>query len=149
MQTFATARSAKEFLIDKIIFQSQLEGVPLTDVEKKMLYFSESGWTLPDIDQISDAFDRDYDQALYEEKIGGLVRNFRARARKENRQELDTWEKAVARLREEDHFLLVLIDNPDHTSFVPASSRLFKLLAIGFGLACLICIVSYLFIRIF
>ena len=82
MQTFATARDAKEFLIGRIITQAQLERVSLTDVERKMLYFSESGWTLPDIDQISDVFDRDYDQGQYERKIGTLIRNFCAKTAK-------------------------------------------------------------------
>ena len=39
----------------------------------RMLYFTETGWTLPDMKQVSSDFDRDYDQGEYEQKIGGLV----------------------------------------------------------------------------
>jgi len=73
VQTFATARDAKEFLVSRIITEAQREGVPLSETERKMLYFSETAWTLPDIADVSDAFDRDYDQARYEEKIGTLL----------------------------------------------------------------------------
>ena len=66
---FANAREAKEFLVTRIVAEAQRESVSLSEVERKMLYFSETGWTLPDIMVVSDAFDRDYDQAKYEEKI--------------------------------------------------------------------------------
>jgi hypothetical protein len=54
---------------------SQREGVAFSDAERKMLYFSETAWTLPDIWDVSDKFDRDYDQDLYERKISGLIKN--------------------------------------------------------------------------
>jgi hypothetical protein len=62
VQRFATARDAKEFLVSRIITESQREGVPLSEVERKMLYFSETAWTLPDIGEVNDAFDREYNQ---------------------------------------------------------------------------------------
>jgi len=40
-----------------------------------MLYFTESGWTLPDIMKVSVDFDREYDQDKYEQKIAKLVTN--------------------------------------------------------------------------
>lgn len=149
MQPFATARDAKEFLITKIITQAQLERVSLTDIEKKMMYFSESAWTLPDIDQVNDAFERDYDQTQYENKIGKLIRNFLATAHKENREEFELWKKAVATIRREDHYLLVLIDASYNPSPDAPWSRFLKLLAMGFGIACTILIVGYLFIKIY
>ena len=111
-----------------------------------MLYFSESGWTLPDIDKISDVFDRDYDQGQYEKKIGTLIRNFCAKAHKDNQAEFEIWAKAVETIRREDHYLLVLIDAPDNP---PDTSwgRFLKLAAIGFGIACIIVIASYLLIK--
>jgi hypothetical protein len=69
MRTFPSARDAKEFLVSRIVAESQREGVSLSEVERKMLYFSESAWTLPDIAEVNDAFDREYNQAEYEQKL--------------------------------------------------------------------------------
>jgi hypothetical protein len=109
VQTFATARDAKEFLVSRIVTEAQREGVPLSETERKMLYFSETAWTLPDIAEVSDAFDRDYDQARYEEKIGSLIRNLRTDSRINNRSDYDAWTEAVRTFQREDHYLLVLI----------------------------------------
>src|ERR1700693_4929902 len=92
---FGSARDAKEFLVSRIVEEAQREGVPLSEVERKMLYFSETAWTLPDMMEISEAFEREYDQEKYEEKIAKLVRHARARTRKENPQELEDWKDAI------------------------------------------------------
>jgi hypothetical protein len=47
MARFGNAREAKEFLISRIAEQAQRAGEPLSEIERKELYFSESGWTLP------------------------------------------------------------------------------------------------------
>jgi hypothetical protein len=82
MKAFHTGREPKEFLISKIVEEAQRENVPLSDVERKMLYFTESGWTLPDIMKVSEDFDREYDQDKYERKIAKLVRKADSRIRK-------------------------------------------------------------------
>src|SRR5436309_14122782 len=69
MNAVRDAREAKEFLISKIVAEAQRENAPLSEIERKMLYFTESGWTLPDIMQVSEQFDREYDQDEYEKKI--------------------------------------------------------------------------------
>jgi hypothetical protein len=74
MQAFHSAREAKELVISKIVAQAEHDRVPLSEVERKMLYFTESGWTLPDIEQVQEDFDRDYDQDEYEKKVAGLIR---------------------------------------------------------------------------
>jgi hypothetical protein len=152
VRTFPTTREAKEFLVSKIVMQSQLEGIPLSDVERKMLYFSETGWTLPDIDEVSDVFDRDYDQALYEQKIGAFARNFCTKARKDNHDEFEAWNEAARTLRREDHYLLVLIDALASDRFskqldTPSPSRFLKLSVVAFVLACVVLVISYLFLR--
>ena len=72
---FHSAREAKEFLISKIVEEAIREGTVLSEIERKMLYFSETDWTLPDISAVSDEFDRGYDQGEFESKIAGLVRH--------------------------------------------------------------------------
>jgi hypothetical protein len=40
MKAFHTGREAKEFLFSKILEEAQRENVPLSDVERKTLYFT-------------------------------------------------------------------------------------------------------------
>src|SRR5437588_2571529 len=113
MSRFASARDAKEFLVAQIVQQAQRDGVSLTDVERKMLYFSETDWTLPDIIEVNEEFERDYDQHEYEKKIVGVIRNAQRQARKESKESGggDSWADAIRLLRKEDHYLLVMVDD--------------------------------------
>lgn len=81
-----------------------------------MLYFSETAWTLPDFMEVNDAFGREYDQEEYEQKIGLLSRNFLADASKNNPDDFNAWKAAVRKLRQEDHYLLVLITSGNGSS---------------------------------
>lgn len=126
MSQFQNGRDAKEFLVSQIVEQADREGIPLTEVERKMLYFSETGWTLPDIEEINEQFDREYDQAEYEKKIGDIARNARNRARTEGKQTVDAWSDAVDILSREDHYLLVLIDEGGGRSFRQILSSLWS-----------------------
>ena len=110
MTRFASAREAKEFLVARIAEEAQREGIPLSDVERKMLYFTETGWTLPDIVEVNEQFDREYSVAEYEKKIAGLIRNARQRDRKGDPQEFSAWSEAIRILSKEDHYLLVMLD---------------------------------------
>jgi hypothetical protein len=74
-----------------------------------MLYFTENYWTLPDMMEVNEAFDREYDTAEYEKKIAQLVRHAHARTRKENPQELEDWKDAIDVLSKEDHYILVML----------------------------------------
>lgn len=107
---FLNARDAKEYLIDKIVQEATREGVSLSEIERKMLYFSETGWTLPDIVEVNEAFGREYSQPEYEEKIGRLARNTRQRMRKQDKQGLAAWDDAARVLEKEDHYLLAILD---------------------------------------
>ena len=60
-----------------------------------MLYFSETDWTLPDMAEVSAAFDRDYDQNEYEHKIAVLIRNISADNQGHNPEEEEAWDNAV------------------------------------------------------
>jgi hypothetical protein len=113
MNQFQTVREAKEYLVHRILAQAKQDGVPLSDVERDMLYFSETGWTLPNMMTVSEDFDQNYDQDEYENKIGQIIQKIRDQpdAKLDNR-----WNEAVHRLREEDHYLLVLIDGASRAS---------------------------------
>lgn len=107
MHRFTTAREAKEFLIAEILEEARLQGTSLTELERKMLYFSESGWTLPDMAEAALAFERLHDEDEYERKIANLIHLARQRARKMNDAR---WSTAIRKLRREDHYLQVMID---------------------------------------
>jgi hypothetical protein len=109
VKAFHSGREAKEFLISEIVAEAQRENVPLSEVERKMLYFTESGWTLPDIMQVNEDFDREYDQGKYEHKIAKLVKKADKRIRSGSRDDYDRWWAAIRSLQKEDHYLSVMI----------------------------------------
>lgn len=109
MNRFATGREAKEFLVTKIVEEASIEGVSLSEIERKMLYFTETAWTLPDIMEVNAEFDRDYDQGRYEKKIAQLIKNAGRRARKTSREEYEMFWAAIRRLKREDHYILVMV----------------------------------------
>lgn len=113
MNRFNTVRDAKEYLASQILTQAERDGVALTDIERKMLYFSESGWTLPDMTAASEEFDRSYAQDEYEKKIGQIVRRLQSQPGNEQRE---LWDEAVNRLQGEDHYLQVLIKGASRKS---------------------------------
>ena len=110
MAKLGTVRAAKDYLAAQIVEEAKRRGVALTEIERKMLYFSESCWTLPDMMKVCEEFDRDYDQDEYEAKIAGLVRGIEAHDETRSEEEKEDWYEAVLKLCEGDHYLLTLID---------------------------------------
>jgi hypothetical protein len=110
MERFSNAREAKEFLVSGIVTEAQREHVSLSETERKMLYFSETGWTLPDMTEVNDKFDRECDQAQYEKKIAHLIRRAIARTRGENPEEAASWIGAIRKLKKEDHYISVMAE---------------------------------------
>jgi hypothetical protein len=109
MNRFTDERDAKEFLVGAIVQEASRSGRPLTEVERKMLYFSESGWTLPDIGAVAEAFDQHFDTKKYERKVAGLARSARQHAGKAGAA---AWSEAVKRLEAGDHYLFVMVRRP-------------------------------------
>jgi len=105
-----TERDAKEYLISRIVAEAEREGSPLTEVERKMLYFTETGWTLPDIMEVNAEFERDYDNNKYERRVAGLARRIEEDNKAQGGEEESAWLRAVEKLSEGDHYLLVLIN---------------------------------------
>jgi len=106
---FASARDAKEFLIDWIVAEARRLQVPLSEVERKMLYASDSGWTLPDMAEVQDSFERYHEAVEYELKMENLIRIVHADAYAGGGEELEAWKEAVRVLKREDHYLTQLI----------------------------------------
>ena len=142
MKAFHTGREAKEFLVSKIVEEAQRENVPLSDVERKMLYFTESGWTLPDIMKVSEDFDREYDQDEYEKKIAKFVTKADRRIRKGSRDDYDRWWAAIRLLQREDHYITIMIRL---AALRPRGDQL-RLFATGLGIVT--CILIWTFVGI-
>jgi hypothetical protein len=136
---FKTTREAKDCLAARIVEQAERDGHPLTEIERKILYFTETGWTLPDMKTASTEFDRDYDQDEYERKIGRLVGEILVRDAGRDEQAQQTWDMAVEKLSEGDHYLTLLIDagEPDRkpTNFW---IRVLAIALLGFAITALI-----------
>lgn len=143
MKASHSAREAKEFLISRIVAEAQRENAPLSEIERKMLYFTESGWTLPDMTAISQEFDAEYNQNEYEKKIARLIRNAAKHDRKESRDEYDTWWDAIRILKKEDHYILVMVEI---AGLRPAGDQL-RLLGAGLGIATCFLLVIFLSVK--
>ncbi len=101
--------AAKQFLISKVIEEAEFEHLSLTEVERKMLYFTEVHPTLPDIYEVNAEFERDYDSDKYEAKIVGLLKNARNRDHAQSPTLNQEWQDAIEALKEEDHYILVMV----------------------------------------
>ena len=101
--------AAKQFLISKVVEEAKVEQVSLSEVEKKMLYFTEVHPSLPNIYEINAEFERDYDSDEYEAKIAGLLKNARERDRESSPSREQDWKDSLDALKKEDHYILVMV----------------------------------------
>jgi hypothetical protein len=83
--------------------------VRLSDVEKKMLYFTEVYPSLPDIYEVNVEFERNYDADEYEDKIVGLLKRARTHEAGQSDQYEGMWADAISALKHEDHYILVMV----------------------------------------
>jgi hypothetical protein len=110
--SFASSMEAKEFLVSRIVEEASRQQVRLSELERKMLYFSEGYPTLPDMMEVNEQFDAQYDSEKYEEKIRGLSKSAIQRDQKESPQMVLLWQEAVKVLNKEDHYILLMLDVP-------------------------------------
>jgi hypothetical protein len=113
--------AAKQFLISKVLEEAESERVPLSQIERKMLYFTEAEASLPDILEVNAEFEREYDANQYEDKIARLLQKARERDIQSPMRDQE-WKDALNTLKKEDHYILVMV----HQAFgsYPSSGRL-------------------------
>jgi hypothetical protein len=134
---------AKRFLISRVIAEADREHVPLLDVEKRMLAFSESDPSFTeDVVSINDEFERSCNSDVYESKVTLLLKNARDQDIANLPQGDQDWSEALQALRKEDHYILVMAASafPGEAGGVPGG-RMFSSLvygAIGIGLVLLV-----------
>lgn len=76
--------AAKQFLISRVVEEAQVEQVTLSEVERKMLYFTEMQPSLSDIYEVNAEFEKSCDTDEYESKIASLLRKARNRDRNDS-----------------------------------------------------------------
>ena len=110
-------REAKDFLVQQVTEQASLEGIPLSDLEKRMMYFTEGKDAVEDPATLNDEFEAQYDSLKYEKKISRLMRQAYKRLKKEKPESALMWDKAIRTLRQGDHYMLVMWGHPlSHSS---------------------------------
>jgi hypothetical protein len=156
---FATDKQVLDYISVRISAQAEREGTPLSDVERKMLYFSENEWTLSDMAEVSAEFDHDYDQNEYERKIAGLIGKVNSDLENDPAEQ-EKWGDAIAKLSDGDRYLMVMVYMARSASarhigggFLPTSGRpinrpphdFLKLLAAALGvvIVCLALMLLY------
>jgi hypothetical protein len=151
MAEFDSQREAKEYLAGKIVTEAKREGKPLSEIERKMLYFSETDWTLPGILEVNAEFERHYDEDEYEGKICALGQAIEAQLKGAGAEESDAWYAAIQKLSEGDHYLLVLLNTNlvSQTAAKHPLRRLLKLWFIAFAITLGILAVMLLYTQLF
>jgi hypothetical protein len=103
-------KQAKDFLVEQAAEQAAIEGVPLADLEKRMMYFTESDPdSCPDPIALNDEFEARFETPEYESKISELFEHAQKRLHKEDPERARHWDEAVSELMRGDHYLLVLL----------------------------------------
>jgi hypothetical protein len=106
-------KQAKDFLVQQTAEQATRENISLSDIEKKMMYFTESDATSYDHPvELNEEFEAQYDTAEYEAKISRLLHHAYNRLKVEDPEGKRSWDQAVRTLRKGDHYFLVLWDTP-------------------------------------
>jgi len=118
--------TAKQFLISRVIEEAEREDVPLSEIEMKMLYFTEVHLTTPDIHEVNAEFERDYDSDKYESKIAAILKNAHNRDSQLDVSRKHRWKDALDALKNEDHYILVMVYRalPEYRKVILPTHRL-------------------------
>jgi hypothetical protein len=103
----ATTASAKRFLLAKLEEQAVLDGVPLSNVEKKMFLFSEETAS-EKMQALAEEFDATCEDTNYESKVSKLLKAA-FRRDKQTPDAAAAWKQSLAALRDADFYGLVMV----------------------------------------
>lgn len=104
-----SSRQSTDFLVQQLVEQAALDGVTVSDLERRMLYFTETPGECPeDPYDLNTEFEDAYDNAEYEQRMSGLFKRAYARLKSENPESRRQWDAAVKELRKGDFYILVL-----------------------------------------
>jgi hypothetical protein len=133
-------KQAKDFIVGQAVEQAALEGVSLADVEKRMMYFTESdAATCDDPVKLNDEFEAQYETKEYETKISRLLHHAHCRLKEENPEGLRNWNQAIRTLRKGDHYLLIMLNQSSESDVGGWMPILW-----GIGIGVLICVLIFI-----
>jgi hypothetical protein len=131
-------KEAKDFLLQESAEQAVLENVSLSDVERRMMYFTENDPASCDNPlELNQEFEAQYDTVEYEAKMSLLLDHAYDRLTVENPERKRMWDQAVGELRKGDHYFLVLWDSkaarerPKHDSLKLVGTAMLVVAGIG------------------
>lgn len=124
-------KEAKDFLVRETAEQAELEGVPLSELEKRMMYFTEGPSAPEDPSQLNEKFEAEYATEQFEAKVTGFMRHARQRLEKEEAGKAAHWDRAIRCLEKGDHYILVLCGSAGKSSSSPVSLRLISWLVLA------------------
>lgn len=121
--------SGKRFLLSCLTEQAQLDGVSLSDIEKRMFLFSETSgetdW------EANKQFEAQHNDAEYESKIAKLLHSNYIKTKK-SEESLSMWQTALQSVRDEDFYGLVMVDKARIPRPKPHASIVAKTILQGF-----------------
>ncbi len=82
---------AKDFIVQQTSEQAQREGLALSDLERRMMYFTESEDAVENPIALNKEFEAQYDIAEYETKIARLLIHAYRRLKEENPEGVRLW----------------------------------------------------------
>lgn len=133
--SFRSVQSALDYLVNRIVDEAKLQAAPLTEVERKILYFSEADPALHDMLKMNAEFDPNWNVEIYQEKIAGLSRRITARDQRQDHAAQAAWDDAVLKLSESDYYLLALMGSqPAATSNLRPHPDILRLWITAFGI---------------
>jgi hypothetical protein len=103
-------RDAKDFLVTQTAEQAAIEGVQLSDLEKRMMYFTETGECPEDPVALNEEFEKEYENDEYETKVKKLLANAHRRLKEERSPAVEEWEESLKVLDQTDDYILILCD---------------------------------------
>ena len=106
---FTSQGQAKRFFVDKIVDQARIDGTPLSDAEREMLSFSESGPEFVVNPALVEKLGAEISDQDYETKVAGLLERSWKREVKADSKAADLYREAFAVLSQGDHYLLVML----------------------------------------
>jgi hypothetical protein len=132
---FADSMQAKGFLVSRIVEEAHRQNQPLSDLEEKMLYFSETCPTLSNTMEIAERFEEEIDSGKYEDRICRLAKSAYRHDSQESPENTRLWKEAIRVLKEEDHYILVMLRSLETSSFPPkATTNKDQWRLLGYGL---------------
>jgi hypothetical protein len=107
---FGSQTEARRFFADKVIQRAEVEGIPLSDDERRMLFWSESAPESVADKDLAERLAAQISDADYEAKIVGLLRRSFSHDVQADTGAKDIWREAWSVLEQGDHYVLVMID---------------------------------------